>query len=79
MLPQQFGPSAVDTPSPMLFVVPSRLPSGSLLSRRPQFGWAKKNDYHMTKAEPAKNGFGRIVIDGHGASVGVSWTYFHFV
>ena len=67
VLPPQFGPNAVDTPSPMPFV-PSRSPSP--VSRRPQFGRAKKKiDYDVIKAELAKNGFDHIAIDGHVASV----------
>ena len=67
VLPPQFGPNVVDTPSPIPFM-PSRSPSP--VSRRPQYGRGKKKiDYDVIKAELAKNGFDHIAIDGHVTSV----------
>ncbi|KAM5545913.1 hypothetical protein V8D89_000039 [Ganoderma adspersum] len=67
VLPPQFGPNVVDTPSPVPFM-PSRSPSP--VSRRPQYGRGKKKiDYDVIKAELAKNGFDHIAIDGHVTSV----------
>ena len=63
----QFGLSGVETPSPGPFPS-SRSPSP--VSRRPQYGRAKKNvDYDVIKAELAKNGFEHLAIDGHVGSV----------
>ncbi|EJF61682.1 hypothetical protein DICSQDRAFT_85722 [Dichomitus squalens LYAD-421 SS1] len=63
----QFGLNGVETPPPMPFP-PSRSPSP--VSRRPQYGRAKKSvDYDVIKAELAKNGFDHIAIDGHVGSV----------